>query len=80
MKQKILRLAAQRYEPGATLIGERIALFRAPTYAEAIRKAEIEASQYASESHINRPLGSTLEGPWTREDFAWSLFFAGVLS
>lgn len=41
------------YEPDATLIEERIVLFRARSYDEAIRKAEKEAREYASLDRIN---------------------------
>ncbi len=41
------------YDPKTTLVEERIVLFRARTGQEAIRKAELEAREYARLSHTN---------------------------
>lgn len=48
------------YDPDATLIEERIVLFRARSFDEAIRRAEKEATQYAASQHRN-PYGQTVK-------------------
>lgn len=48
------------YDPDATLIEERVVLFRARSFDEAIRKAEKEALRYAASQHRN-PYGQTVK-------------------
>lgn len=48
------------YDPDATLIEERVVLFRARSFDEAIRKAEREAMRYAASQHQN-PYGQTVK-------------------
>lgn len=47
------------YDPGMTLVEERIVLFRARSFADAIRAARKEARTYEGDRHIN-PYGQTV--------------------
>lgn len=48
------------YDPNTIVIEERVVLFRARSFDEAIRKAEKEAKEYTADTHIN-PYGQKVK-------------------
>jgi hypothetical protein len=65
------------YDPAATLIEERVVLFKARSFHEAIRAAEKEARSYARGDHIN-PYGQKVKMHYLGACNAYHLFFAPV--
>jgi len=54
------RTRDRHYDPAVTLVEERVVLFRARSHAEAIRKAEREASRYAASFRERNVYGQRL--------------------
>jgi hypothetical protein len=67
------RAVDSSFDPRVTMVEERIVLFKARTFAEAIRAAEAEAREYAKSRHVN-PFGQQVRVRYLRAVDAFELF------
>lgn len=66
-------LVDRYYEEGATLVEERVVLFRARSFNEAAAKAEQEAREYARGKRVNR-YGQTIKQRFLGASDAFEMF------
>ena len=62
-----------RFDPNITMVEERVVLFKARSFEEAIRSAEAEARKYAKARHVN-PYGQQVRVRYLRAVDAFELF------
>jgi hypothetical protein len=69
-------IATDRYhDPQASLVEERVVLFRARSFDDAIEKAEKEAATYVKDTHVN-PYGQTVRVRYLGDVNVYELFDA----
>jgi len=64
----------QSYDSGVTLIEERILIYRAASFKDAIRKAEVNAREYATSTRSRNPYGQKIVCRYLRACDAFKLF------